>query len=255
MSVSARRAAAEVAPAISSAASPARRSSARSTPSPACVSSWVTTRMRPSGPSVLKAGHTTTSRCEGTSVTRRAARTRGPRSPRSPPAPDPLMRSVNRGARLARDHHEVPLAQPRPLHDVAHARIAGLQGLGQRVDRQPARSDHDEVARAVLATGPTSQGWRSRRLDSERMRQPRPVRTAVRRRAAAKVPRMPLRRRASGPRAWHAPADVDRVDGQLDVAQPHRAAFARPRGRAGARPSPRRPRGRARGRGWQPSHT
>ena len=38
--------------------------------SPAWVSSWVTTRMRPSASSVLNGGHTTSSRCEATSVTR-----------------------------------------------------------------------------------------------------------------------------------------------------------------------------------------
>ncbi len=78
------------------------------------------------------------------------------------------------------------------------------------------------------ATGPTSQGWRSRRLDSELMRQPLPVRTAVRRRAdgeGAADPADAVDRadRELGAAAAH----VGGLDGQLDVAQPHRRGVAR----------------------------
>ena len=69
--------------------------------SPAWVSSWVTTRTRPSGSSVLKGGHTTTSRCEGTSVTRCAGPdSRTSESEIAARPPTPLMRSVS--ARAAR---------------------------------------------------------------------------------------------------------------------------------------------------------
>ena len=202
--------------------------------SPAWVSSWVTTRMRPSASSALNGGHTTTSRCEGTSVTRRAGPdSRTSESEIAARPPTPLMRSVSARAapRLARHDDEVALAQPRPPQHVAHARVAGLERVDQpaAVDLEPARarSRRSGASGARRPARPPRDGARGGSTPSA-CASPCAVRTAVTRRAAAK--RAPdaadaVDRADLEPRA--APADVGGVDGQLDVAQPHRRGVAR----------------------------
>ena len=93
---------------------------------------------------------------------------------------------------VARHDDEVAPAQRARGEHVAHPRVAVLERVGRPVTSSAARrEDHEVAGCARAANGATSHGWRWRRLVSERIRQPRGVRTARSVRSASKRPRTP----------------------------------------------------------------